>query len=160
LISRFSKEQKRLKLFDFLLGNRNHGTLGILMKTEKLIKLGGYNPDFYPSSDYILHSNFCFNYNVLNINIKLNYYGIEDNMSGKQETMHKWANLDYEFREYIIRKIGANNKLMTLINEVITDIRIDDLVTNWNYDTSYQFKHNILRKIFLKLLGLKFLLNR
>ena len=45
------KKKRKYKLLDFFYSSRNHGTLGMVYKTSNLIKLGGFNENFYPSSD-------------------------------------------------------------------------------------------------------------
>lgn len=154
-----SKKNNKMKLFDFFLGNRSYGTLGVLMKTSNLKKLGGYNPDYFPSSDYVLHANYCYNYNVYFINERLNYYRVAVNESAKQETLQIWEHLDVRIRDYFIEIIGKRKKILKYMNLLITENEIEYLEKYWNYETQFQKKHYITRKILQRLLTIKDQLN-
>lgn len=154
-----SKKSNKMKLFDFFLGNRSYGTLGVLMKTSNLKKLGGYNPDYFPSSDYVLHANYCYNYNVYFINENLNYYRIAVNESAKQETLQIWEHLDVRIRDYFIEIIGKRKKILKYMNLLITENEIEGLEKYWNYETQFQKKYYITRKILQRLLIIKNQLN-
>jgi len=159
IIKIISKKSNKMKLFDFFLGNRSSGTLGVLMKTSNLKKLGGYNPDYFPSSDYVLHANYCYNYNVYFINEKLNYYRIAVNESAKQETMQKWEHLDVRIRDYFIEIIGKRRKLLEYMNSLIQENRIEGMEKIWNYETQFQKKHYFMRAVFNQLVSIKYQLN-
>lgn len=154
----FSLQRHKLTLFDFFLGNKSAGTLGVLMKTRLLQKLGGYNPDFFPSSDYVFHANYCYNYQVFFINEKLNYYRILKNESAKQETLEKWKFIDNDIRHYLINKININYKFLNFINKILQKNRINGMVNLWNYQ-NHSKKYSFLEKIFNKILSLKLHLN-
>ena len=157
VIKTFSKRSNKMKLFNFFLGS--FGPLGLLMKTSNLKKLGGYNPDYFPSSDYVLHANYCYNYNVYFINEKLNYRRIAVNESAKQETMQKWEHLDVRIRDYFIEIIGKRKKILKYMNLLITENRIEHLEKNWNYETQFQKKYYFMRKILKLLVTIKYQLN-
>lgn len=159
MITAFSKTQKKLTLFDFFLGNKSAGTLGVVLKTEYLKKLGGYNPDYFPSSDYVLHSKYCHHYNVHFINEKLNYYRIAENESAKQETLKKWEYLDNDIRSYFISVIGRKKCFLNYLNKLIQENRVEGLVNTWNYCTGNNRQHNLSRKVLKKLNSLKDILN-
>jgi glycosyltransferase involved in cell wall biosynthesis len=159
IIKTISKKSNKLKLFDFFLGYRSYGTLGVLMKTSNLKKLGGYNPDYFPSSDYVLHANYCHNYNVYFINERLNYYGIAVNESAKQETMQKWEHLDFKIREYFIEIIGKRKKMLKYLNSLIQENRIEGMEKGWNYETQFQKKHYFMRTVFKLIVRIKDELN-
>lgn len=154
-----SKKSKKLELFDFFLGNKSAGSLGVLMKTQYLRELGGYNEDYYPSSDYVLHARYCNDHNVLLINKKLNYYRIAVNESAKQETLRKWEIIDNEIRKSFIDIIGKRKKLLNYLNLLIQENRVEYLVKMWGYQTGTKRKYNISRKALNKLIFLKDQLN-
>lgn len=159
IINLFSRNIRKITIFDFFLGNKSAGTLGLLFERDKLIELGGYNSDYYPSSDYVLHANYCYKYNVYFINEKLNYYRIAENESAKQETLQKWEYLDNEIRKYFVSLIGKNEYVLLRLNSLIQDIRIKGLIDNWNYQTETEINYKLRHKIFQKLVGLKYYLN-
>jgi hypothetical protein len=159
ILSIFSNKTKKLSLFDFFLGNKSSGTLGVLLKTKLLKELGGYNPDFFPSSDYVLHANYSYRYNLYLINKKLNYYRIAVNESAKQETLEKWVYIDNEIRKYIIPLLDKNQDVLLRVNKIIQDNRVKGLVDNWNYQTETMINYKIKHKIFNKMISLKYFLN-
>lgn len=159
ILNRISKTEKKLTLFDFFLGNKSGGTLGIILKTDYLKKLGGYNEDYFPSSDYVLHANYCNQYNVKRINQRMNYYRIQLNESCKQETLKKWEFIDYDIREYFIKIIGKNRKILNYLNVLIQHNRVEGLIQCWNYQTDYKIRHNIARKVFDRAVAIKYYLN-
>jgi hypothetical protein len=130
------------------------------MKKKLLKKLGGYNPEFFPSSDYVLHANYSYNYNVLFINKKLNYYRIFKNESAKQETLENWEFLDNDIRKSFINKININNKILSYLNKLIQKNRVNGMIEIWDYKTNYSNKnYSIKEKIINKFLALKLYLN-
>lgn len=159
MLKMVSRKRNKLTLFDYFLGNKSSGTLGCLFKTKYLKDLGGYNPDFFPSSDYVLHANYCYNFNLYLINEKLNYYRVAENESAKQDTLQKWEYIDNEIRKYFIPLIGKNKKLLLKINSLIQDSRVKGLIDNWNYQTETKVEYKLRHKIFQKLVGLKYYLN-
>jgi glycosyltransferase involved in cell wall biosynthesis len=159
IIKTISKKSKKMKLFDFFLENRSNGTLGVLMKTSNLKKLGGYNQDYFPSSDYVLHANYCYNYNVYFINERLNYYRIAVNVSAKQETLQKWEHLDVRIKDYFIEIIGKRKKILKYMNLLITENRIEGMEKQWNYETQFQKKHYFMRTLLKLLVRIKYQLN-
>lgn len=159
LLRIFSRKSNRMTLFDFFLGNKSSGTLGVLLRKEYLKDLGGYNPDYFPSSDYVLHANYCFRFNLYLINEKLNYYRVAENESAKQETLQKWEYIDNEIRKYFIPLIGKNMKLLVRLNSLIQDNRVKGLIDNWNYQTETKIEYKLKHRILQKLVGLKYYLN-
>lgn len=159
IVKKLSKKQKKLTLFDFFLGNKSAGTLGVLLKTQYLKELGGYNDEYFPSSDYVLHANYCNRYNVYYISKKMNYYRIQENESAKQETLRKWEIVDNEIRKYFINKINRNNFILNYINTLLQENRIEGLIKFWNYDRNIKYKHNMMRKILEKIIIFKNYMN-
>ncbi len=159
LKKKISKPSKRLTLFDFFLGNKSAGSLGLIMKRALLIELGGYNPDYYPSSDYVLHANYCKHFNVLLINETLNYYRVAQNASANQDTLQIWEYLDQDIRHYLIDQIRKPKRLLHSMNTVLTDLQIQGLIDTWDYKTNTVvapgFKHALMKKY----IGLKYDLN-
>jgi hypothetical protein len=156
LIGRYSKE---LSLMDFFYGNKSSGTLGVLFKVECLKNLGGYNPDYFPSSDYILHANYCNKFVVHRINRKLNYYRIEENESANQNTLRIWEDLDNSIRLYFLEKMGKRNQLYLHINRLVQFNRIEGMQKTWSYRTNTSLEHTIQRKILKGILIIKNQLN-
>lgn len=143
LVKALGREKRRLGLFDFFAGNPSAGTLGVLMRTSRLRQLGGYNPGYYPSSDYILHANYCYRYTVYYVNRKMNYYRIDQNESAKQETLQKWVDVDFEFREYLARLMGRGGSLYKYMNTLIQENRVEGLRRLWHFEASRVYRRSI-----------------
>lgn len=157
-----AREKKRMTLFDFFLGNKSAGTLGVIMRTAYLKRLGGYKANYFPSADYILHTDFCRNFRVYRINKKINYYRVAENLSAKQETLKIWEYLDTQIREEIIRMMGTNErneKLLHYVNGLIRDNQIKGLIDVWSYKTDTHIKQDIRHVLLRKIDGLKYELN-
>lgn len=158
-IKKIARNRKKLILFDFLLGNQSQGTLGVLFNREKLISLGGYNPDYFPSSDFVLHANYCSKYDCYLVKNKLNFYRIAENESAKQETLKKWELIDNEIRHYFIDIIGKHKKILHYIAILKQENRIEGMIKTWGYETDYRMKHSIGRPLFRYFVLCKNLLN-
>jgi len=159
LKNKLAKSSKRLTLFDFFLGNKSAGSLGVFMKRELLIELGGYNPDYYPSSDYVLHANYCKHFNVLLINETLNYYRVAQNASANQDTLKIWEYLDHDIRHYLIDQIRKHKRLLHFMNTILTDLQIQGLIDTWDYKTDTKVKPSFKHTLMKKYIGLKYDLN-
>jgi glycosyltransferase len=78
--SDISKE--KVTFIDNLYENTNAGSLGVIVKRNNLIELGGFNELFYPTSDYVLWVNYIKKYGpVYKINEELAYYRLSVNES-------------------------------------------------------------------------------
>lgn len=154
-----ARDQRKLTSFDFLLGNKSAGSLGTLFNTSKLKQLGGYNAAYHPSSDYILHANFCHQFNVYRINKTMSFYRVAENESARQEVLKTWEYLDTDIRCQIIRRIGKHRLFLQYINMLVTDLQIKSLIENWDYETETKVTYNLQHKLLEKVSGLKYDLN-
>jgi len=122
---------KKLNLMDFFFYNWSPGSLGILFKTDKLIELGGYNKDYYPSSDYILHANYIREFGGLYIYEQLSNYRIEHNESLNVTTAIKWQEIDYYFRIYLFQYFKISSKILYKFVITIQCNQINSLENKW-----------------------------
>jgi len=80
------------------------GPVGMLFRKSRFESLGGYNPDFYPISDYVFHWNFFLRNNFKILNTYLVHYRIGINVSQKPETKELQEKSNFILRnEYIER---------------------------------------------------------
>ncbi|MGL5964431.1 MAG: glycosyltransferase family 2 protein [Fusobacteriaceae bacterium] len=89
---------------DIFWGNVAPGSLGIVFKKENLISIGGYNPAYYPTSDYILTSNYISKFECIRLKNLLVNYRIQENESLKKETLISFIENDFKFRNFLIEK--------------------------------------------------------
>lgn len=86
-IEKNEKYINKANIITLLFGNINPGSLGVLIKKNILIDLGGFNDVLFPISDYAIWINILTNYkNVFIISEKLAYYRMAVNESLKIET--------------------------------------------------------------------------
>ncbi|KIA93825.1 hypothetical protein OC25_11205 [Pedobacter kyungheensis] len=100
----FEHKNDKLKInkvipLDLHLGNVNPGSLGILFTRGSLLKMGGYNEKFYPSSDYMFLVQYLVNFNnVFYLNSSLTNYRIGFNESIKIATLQGFIETDKKIR--------------------------------------------------------------
>jgi glycosyltransferase, group 2 family len=95
-------EIQSLKPFDFQFGNIGN-IAGAVFNKATLIKLDGFNNDFYPSFDYELYVRLSFYGKVFKIYGYYTLYRILENESTNIETVLKFTNKDKEIMFSIIK---------------------------------------------------------
>lgn len=98
------KKKFDLKIKELYFYNIIPGSLGVILKVDKLKRLGGYNSNYFPISDYVLTSNYIYNYNCIQLTSKLTNYRIQENESLKNEIIIEFIENDFEFRKYLLDK--------------------------------------------------------
>jgi glycosyltransferase involved in cell wall biosynthesis len=87
---------------------------GIFLKKENVIKLGGYNPDFYPSADNVFTSLYCYEFNAFYYNKVLGIYRWKNNTTLNIQTLIDMAIIKYYFQQYYGNKIGIPSTLLQI----------------------------------------------
>lgn len=97
----------RVRLSDNIKKNVMQAATGIIYRRETIIKLGGWNHEFYPSQDY------CFDtllmsrgYKAYLSPLKATFYRIGINLSLKKETQVGFIKIDTALRNSLLRYIG------------------------------------------------------
>lgn len=156
------KKLKKIRKYttkDFFYGNRSAGSLGILFHKDSLKSLGGYNPDFFPSSDYFYQTNYIDKFGGIKLKKSLCNYRVFENESMKLETAQKWPIIDSKFREYLSQKLFKKCNIVLLKH--LKESQINSLNENWNTNVKatpkefklfYKLYLNIREKI-LEILG-------
>ena len=52
----YKKDIREIKLADLIIGNPVTGTLGVIFNKNSAINIGGFNENYWPSSDYLFFS--------------------------------------------------------------------------------------------------------
>ena len=120
------KKIRILRLFDFLFSNNSDGSLGILFKRSKLIQLGGYNEEYFPISDYVLHSKYILKYGGLQVDKILTNYRILENACINPEINKLFPEKCFCFRKYL-KKHFKYLKYLGIFNYLINDLYYKDL---------------------------------
>lgn len=121
----------KLKLEDFFYGFRGLSSLGIIFERESMLKLGGYNEEYIPSCDYILHTIYFKNYGGKYLKKELANCRLQENESMKEEVQKGFLKKDYLFRENLIDYLGNKNNL-SKINIEMTKMYENSLNELWN----------------------------
>lgn len=122
-IPKLNKSVQRYSLLDFYFANRI-SACGSLILREKVIMLGGFNPDFYPTSDYVFNVRFSNSFNVYLYNGFLGIYRVGLNESLKPEVQVGYIVNDYYLRCKIGELINLPNKLNTSIQKKLALKRV------------------------------------
>ncbi|OKP01941.1 glycosyltransferase family 2 protein [Xenorhabdus eapokensis] len=91
-------EFEPLKIADFLAFNPIFGSLGMLMRRDLAIEIGGYNLDKWPTSDYYFNFEYFKRFGIKKTKAVLAGYRYLANESLKKETLHGFLNNDVKFR--------------------------------------------------------------
>ena len=133
--NRTSKITKLIPL-DLLFGNINPGSLGILFSKNSMIKIGGYNDSFYPSSDYMFLVLYLVNFkNVFYLNKVLTNYRIADNESKNISTIYGFIAIDKKIRNTFITVYPKLKKLIELSFPILEVNQYKSI-----NDTSHEFE--------------------
>ncbi len=96
----------KIFLIEFLYGNINPGSLGILFKTDLARKIGGFNNLFFPTADAVFLINYLLaSKHAYRINERLANYRISINESLKTSVQVSNIKLDKLLRNQLINKI-------------------------------------------------------
>lgn len=121
-----------LKEKDYLTGCHLHAPCGMTLRRDVVFKVGGFNPNYYPSLDYHFHVKLSHYYTVRWLRgYPLATYRWMVNAGGKPETVPGWVEKDSQIK----RLISKNNKI---IGSCLQDSYLRHFnklyVRNWNKD--------------------------
>ena len=142
------KKTRKLDIEDFFYANRSAGSLGILFNKSAMIDLGGYNEDFYPSTDYFFHTYYCNKYEILMLKKELCHYRIQENESMKKETAIQWIEQGNQFRNFLIKKYLKNKKYIKE-SEIISE-KFKKFLEFWNIKIHYNKKLANNKKVLIR----------
>jgi len=117
-------------------------TCGMLFKKLTFLESGGFNKDYYPSSDWFFLIYFSKKYKVLKLKKYLGYYRWEDNESLKKETLEAFK----KQREECIVSLSSN----FLFCKIIYLIFKKDFIKIFNSNTIDIIKHTIFYSLIQK----------
>lgn len=150
IVYNFFKVSK-ITLFDMFLENKSAGSLGIIFERDALISLGGYNENFFPSSDYYYHSFYIKKYGAKQVLKTLACYRIHENESAKLENLKKWSTLDELLHKEISKFLNINSKMLEFLINETTKERKNFLIDQWDYNiekSRVSLLYRILKKIY------------
>ncbi len=145
--TKIQKKVKRLSCLDFYYGNAYGTPSGMLFNKEKVVQLGGYNQEFYPSLDYCFNVLFSSNFNFYLYDEPLMFYRIGVNESLKVETQKQWLIID----SYLIRQLLSRYKIPKwIIDSFVSRRTINShvgLQNSWNNRFDFNIEDVGLTKV-------------
>ena len=138
----------RLDLFDLFHGGVGFG-VGCLFEKDKLIRIGGFCPDYYPSADYALFIKYCYQYGLLFNEIPTFNY-----RKAVNESFNQWKNFlsrDSFFRKCMTPKIRLPDWFLSVYSASLYKYHSEMFAKFWTKDASSIKKCNFLIKIFVKM---------
>lgn len=118
----------RLDLFDLFHGGIGFG-VGCLFEKDKLIKIGGFCPDYYPSADYALFIKYCYQYGLLQNEIPTFNYRKAEN-----DSFNQWKNflvMDAFFRKCMSSKIRLPNCFLSFYSTALYKFQRESFAKSW-----------------------------
>lgn len=148
-VSKFTDGKlKKIKCINFYYGNSYGTPSGMLFNRDKVIEVGGYNQDFYPSLDYCFNARFSTLYDFIYFDTPLMYYRIGVNESLKVETQRQWLIND----SYLIRQILKKYNFPQIIVDYFVAFRTmrtyDLLKRTFNSDFKFELSEIGLKNKF------------
>lgn len=140
------KKVRELKLEDFFVANR--GADGILFNRKAMIFLGGYNENFFPSSDYYFNTYYCLKYGSIQIKRELFNYRIEENESLKKETILLFLEKDKKLRKYLVKNYLGEKYINKI--EILHEINKKNY-SFWGVELPYNNKLYVKQGILFKI---------
>lgn len=98
------KRIKKIKISNILFRNPSNGSLGVVIKKDNAILLGGYNHLNYPSADYFFNFEYIKKFGGYKIRKKLCKYRFSVNESQNIDCLYGFINQDYLLRLKIINE--------------------------------------------------------
>jgi glycosyltransferase involved in cell wall biosynthesis len=92
----FEGKIEKFSEIDYILLNPIGGPVGIIMKRENAIKLGGFKESTYPAIDYAFFTKYCMEYDTHYYHKTLCSYRIAQNISLKNGVLMACAKIHYE----------------------------------------------------------------
>lgn len=97
---------------------------GVMYKRDILIEEGGFNQDFYPALDYILHARLSYKYKFLIFEKPLTIYRYSVNESLSINTKIKYIPLEYDFNRYVGELLNYPKAVIDFFVTLIARLRV------------------------------------
>lgn len=111
---------------------------GGLFRREKIILLGGYNPQFHPTSDFCFSVNFARECGLFLFNKTLSVYRILDNESINVDTLSKFVIHDFFLKNQLMKRYKIGSYIRYKLLSYIVDLQVSSLMENFN--TEFEFE--------------------
>lgn len=150
LVSRSSFPYKKEDVF---IGSPGYGC-GCLFEKKHLLELGGFDAEFYPSSDYALNAVYIFNFGGIFSRIPTFNYRIAENESLK--VYEQFVEVDKHFRLCMISRMKWPRPILNRIIQANYRVSKINFAIYWSKeDASLRNQIQLSDKIIMKLIGIK-----
>ncbi|MBP3772378.1 MAG: glycosyltransferase family 2 protein [Treponema sp.] len=139
--------------FDIFMQSPGFG-VGCLFEKKKMINLGGFSEEYYPSSDYALLTKYCFMYGMIYSELPTFSYRKACNESFNTWTL--FANRDLFFRRCMIPQFFLPEIVLRFIMFANYKVSSDEFQRIWG--RSYSKKkhiHNIIYRFVIKVTDIR-----
>ena len=133
----YRNSYEQVALIDFAWGDCIAEPVGVCMQKDKVIHLGGFNADFYPTSDYCFFALFAKNFKILILNEQLAIYRIECNASFRKEVLDGFMNNDYYLSCAVLNVCNVSSFIKKAIQECRIKRQLKNLRKRWNSQYDY-----------------------
>ena len=116
------RRKQKIKLSDILFRNPSNGSLGVVVKKDNAISIGGYNHLNYPSSDYFFNLKYIKKFGGYKIRKKLCRYRFSVNESQNIRCLYGFINQDFLLREQILNQT-LNKGILILISKKLNSLQ-------------------------------------
>lgn len=104
----------RLRLWDFFLSSPSNGA-GCLINRDAIYKIGGFNPDYYPSADYGMLSLYVHKYGGYRLNNRAYYKYRFSDKNASIKLFYTCIERDEFYRNCMKKKIAIPNFILNRI---------------------------------------------
>lgn len=141
-IPKLDSKLYKIDLIAFYQGCLIGAPTGIFFKKNSVLKVGGFNPDYFPSLDYCFYILFSNKFNIFYLNKILSLYRIGANESLNIKTLNGFVVSDY----FLIMQILIQYGIPKQIVKNYLRKRTDDVVKIYkeNLNAEFTFDFNIL----------------
>jgi glycosyltransferase involved in cell wall biosynthesis len=108
----FSTQIRSLGAIDYFVAMPHNGSLGLLIRKDIAISIGGFDSNLYPCADYVFFSKIALGNKTLNIPNVLATYRLGDNISAKPEVIYAGVKINKIVQYELASLINVNKKIL------------------------------------------------
>lgn len=131
---------------------------GMFVRKNVVIDLGGYNLDYFPTSDYEFDSRLVTHYKVGMLWERLCVTHTDESTSMQTEVIAKSIHMDFKVNDQVYKQYFRKYKLLNAMNNIKTYISIYKLGLNEDDYSELEKKYN--KKMYMLLYRMAFLVYR
>lgn len=130
---------EQLSLIDFIWGCQIGAPSNIIFNRNVILQLGGFNPNYFPSADYVFAINCAKDFKVYKIPFVLGGYRIGENESLNPTTMELFYKYRFLITSFLMKNYHFPYWLISLIQSSLMKMVINE--TNDHYNTNIKFDY-------------------